>query len=260
MELHTLGIGFQHDSSFLIERPNGSGDELLLIFKSPAIIRLEDNIHHIPSGSAIVYSGKHPQYYGADGQVYINHWVHFDAGGDAAFFERIGLPFNTILHISDIAAAEEILVLLNKEIVSGGTNSTECTELLLRLLLARLGGKPSGKEISLHSAALRELRAEIYRDPAKCRSIAELAALQHLSQSHFQYLYKREFGISCYDDILRARLDRAKYYLKNTTLSVIKIAELCGYENDVHFIRQFKKRTGCTATQYRSDSLQKGAT
>lgn len=259
MELHTLGIGFQHDSNFLIERPNGSGDELLLIFKSPAIVRLNGNIHHISPDSAIIYSGKYPQYYGADGQKYINHWVHFDMGGDTSFFKRIGLSFNTILHINDITTAEEALDLLNKEIVSGDTNNAECTELLLRLLLARLGGKPSGKEISLHSAALRELRAEIYRDPAENRSIAELALKHHLSPSHFQFLYKREFGISCYDDILTARLNRAKYYLRNTSLSVIKIAELCGYENDVHFIRQFKKRMGCTATQYRNESLQKGS-
>ncbi len=257
MELHTLGIGFRHGSDFIIDRPEGSGDDLLIIFKTPAIVRIGEDICHVTAGSAVVYSGKYPQYYGADGEEFVNHWVHFDIGGDTAFFGRIGLPFNTILHISDIAAAENALDLLNKEIVSGGTNRRECIELLLRLLLARLGGKPTDREISPHSSALRELRAELYRNPSENRSIPELAAQLMLSPSHFQYLYKREFGISCYDDVLSARLERARYYLQNTSLPIMKISELCGYENDVHFIRQFKKRMGCTATQYRTNMYGK---
>ena len=44
---------------------------------------------------------------------------------------------------------------------------------------------------------------------------------------------------------------RAKYYLNNTHLPVNRIAALCGYENDVHFIRQFKSRSGMTAGEYR---------
>lgn len=251
MELHAHGIGTRHDSDFVIDRPHGSGDNLLLIFKTPAVALIDGELLHLPPDSAVVYSADYPQRYGADGAEYVNHWVHFDIGGDTAFFERIGLPFNTILHISDIASAEGALNLLNMEAVSGGANRAECTELLLRLLLARLGGAPSDREISPHSAALRALRAEIYRDPAESRSIAELAAQLLLSPSHFQYLYRREFGVSCYEDVLAARLDRARYYLKNTSLPIMKIAELCGYENDVHFIRQFKKRMGCTATEYR---------
>ena len=74
-----------------------------------------------------------------------------------------------------------------------------------------------------------------------------------LSVPHFQALYKEEFGISCYEDVINARMEKARYYLKNTVLPIKTVAELCGYANDVHFIRQFRQRTGMTAGEYRKN-------
>lgn len=252
MKLHALGIDYHHDSDFVIERPNGSGDSLILIFKTTAQLRLNNNIVHAPCGSAVVYSPEYHQYYGADNGEYINHWVHFDLEGGELFLRRIGLPMNTLIPPSDTAAAERVLELLSIESLSETKGSAESCDLLLRLLLTKLAdGMERRAENSHHSSALKELRAAIYRSPAECRSIDELAAKMSLSPSHFQHLYKQEFGVSCYEDVLSARHAMAKYYLRNTTLTIGHIAELCGYDNDVHFIRQFRKRTGITAGQYR---------
>lgn len=251
MKLHALGIDYQHNRDFSIERSNGSGDNLLVIFKTPARVRTGENFAFIHPNSAILYSQNHPQYYSAAGEKFINHWIHFDIEDNVSFFERIGLPFDTIVDITDISSVESLLLQLNLESVSEGSNKTECIDLLLKLIMAKIGGNSEYHHNSVHFEELRALRAEIYRNPAKCRSIAEFAAMVSLSPSHFQALYKSEFGVSCYEDVLTARLDMAKYYLKNTFMPVNRIAELCGYENDVHFIRQFKTRTGMTAGEYR---------
>ena len=252
MKLHTLGMDFRHDSDFLIDRPNGSGDHLILIFKTPAIIRLNNNIEHIPAGSAVVYSPEFHQHYGADGMEYVNHWVHFECG-DSAFASRTGLPFDTVISVRDMAAVERYMELLSIESLSDGANAAESADLLLRLILTKLAESAdrSTAADSPHGTALRELRAAIRRNPADKRSVEEMAQAVSLSPSHFQYLYKKEFGVSCYEDVLTARLDMAKYYLRSTALPVRQIAELCGYENDVHFIRQFRNRTGMTAGEYR---------
>ncbi len=251
MKLHALGIDYKHGRDFLIERTNGSGDNLLVIFKTPAKVRIGSENSIAPVNSAIVYSKTYPQYYGAFGEEYTNHWIHFDVEDNTSFFERIGLPFNTIVNITDISSVEALLLQLNLESVSEGRNKAECIDLLLQLIMAKIGGNENTNHNSVHYEELRALRAEIYRNPAKCRSISEFASIVSLSPSHFQMLYKSEFGVSCYEDVLTARLDMAKYYLKNTFLPVNRIAELCGYENDVHFIRQFKLRTGITAGEYR---------
>ena len=111
------------------------------------------------------------------------------------------------------------------------------------------GGR--GAAVSPHSDGLHRLRAEIYGSPAGNYTIEELAARMSLSASYFQTLYRAEFGVSCYEDVLRAKTGLAEYYLANTDMQVREIAALCGFENDVHFMRQFRKRTGSTALEYR---------
>ena len=81
--------------------------------------------------------------------------------------------------------------------------------------------------------------------------MADMAKTLSVSPSHFQYLYTSRFGVSCYEDILCARMKNAEYYLLSTDMTVKNIAAVCGYENDVHFMRQFRKRTGSTALEYR---------
>ncbi len=251
-ELHALGIGYRHDSSFSIERPEGSGDNLLVIFKSAAKVKINGIFVSVPPDTAIVYGKNSYQCYCADGEAYANHWVHFDFAEDTAFLKRINLPLDTIINVTDISSVENILTQISVESVSDGENKSECIDLLLKLLMAKLGdGAKKNEHHSVHYNALCALRAEIYRSTGKCGSVAELAEKLLLSPSHFQSLYKKEFGVSCYEDVISARIEKAKYYLLNTSLSVKSIAELCGCENDVHFIRQFRQRTGMTAGEYR---------
>lgn len=253
MQLHALGINYRHEKDFSIERPNGSGDNLLVVFKSCAEVMTDSAYIRVNPDSAIVYSKDFPQYYRACEKEFINHWIHFDIEENEGFFERIRLPFNTIFNISDISSAENILNQLSLEQISGGANKSECTDLLLRLLMAKLGGEENPAHSSAHFDKLRELRAAIYRNPSAKLSISDYADMVSLSPSYFQSLYKSEFGVTCYEDVITARIDMAKYFLKNTLFTVSAIAELCGYENDVHFIRQFKKRTGMTAGEYRKE-------
>lgn len=49
-------------------------------------------------------------------------------------------------------------------------------------------------------------------------------------------------------DVIESRI---KELLIESDLQVGEISSLCGYQNDVHFIRQFKKLTTLTPTEYR---------
>lgn len=67
-------------------------------------------------------------------------------------------------------------------------------------------------------------------------------------------LYKAQFGITFTDDLINVRLDKARKLLKSTNMRLAEIADNCGYNNIYHFMRQFKKRFGMTAIQYRDNS------
>lgn len=250
MKLHAMGAGYRHGEDFSICRPTGSGDDLLVIFRTPAYVLIGGERISLPENSAILYNKNAPQYYGADGCAYINDWVHFECDEADIFFDKLGIRFNTPIY-GIPASAGSILEMLKLESVSETPKSRECAALLLRLLIAQVFGGSGGSAASPHSEALKRLRAEIYGEPARTFTVEQMAAQLSLSPSYFQTLYRREFGVSCYEDVLRAKTGLAEYYLANTAMTVREIAGVCGFENDVHFMRQFRKRTGQTALQYR---------
>ena len=99
---------------------------------------------------------------------------------------------------------------------------------------------------------MNELRMEILNAPNKKWDVNELADQIHISTSHFQHLYKIFFGLSCKQDVITARIKHAKFYLRTTEMSIHSLAAFCGYDNELHFMRQFKKATGITPSQYRA--------
>lgn len=52
-------------------------------------------------------------------------------------------------------------------------------------------------------------------------------------------------------DLIQARIESSKFYLRTSDLPVEAVAHCCGYESELHYMRQFKKMTGLTPTQYR---------
>jgi AraC family transcriptional regulator of arabinose operon len=55
-------------------------------------------------------------------------------------------------------------------------------------------------------------------------------------------------------DVINSRIEHAKYLLTTTDISVKQIAQLCGYNNENHFMRQFKEITGITPTKFRDNA------
>ena len=159
------------------------------------------------------------------------------------------------MKLTNTAEAEDIMRMMGREELSDMRSKERYMDLLIRMLLLKLGdgcrcGGSAGA-VNPHRAALTGLRAEIYNSAGQFASVDEIAAKVNLSPSYFQRLYKELFGVSCYEDMLSARIKAAGYYLKNTSMSVKEIAAACGYENDVCFMRRFRLRTGMTPTEYR---------
>lgn len=126
--------------------------------------------------------------------------------------------------------------------------------------LADLCSIAKGKAMSLaaHSEDYREklekIRIRFMENPQLDWSIDSISKDIGISRSHLQRLYKEQFGSSCMDDIISARLSHAKWLLMNTDLKIGQIAEQCGYLNESHFMRQFKSKMGMTALVFRKQS------
>ncbi|WP_296587491.1 helix-turn-helix transcriptional regulator [Ruminococcus sp.] len=249
--LHNMGLDMHHTADFSIERSKGSGDCLLIIFKTDALLTTDGRDTTVSPDTAIIYSQGTPQYYRAICGSYVNHFLHFGMEeGDAD--DR--LIFDRLLTPRRVSDAEDILRMLSREQLSKSPNKDEYSSMLIKLLLMKISEESDGvsdAQLNPHAEILDALRADIYANPGQFTSVAQLAERVRVSPSHFQQLYRSRFGVSCYEDLLSARIRTAQYYLSSTALTVREIANLCGYENEVCFMHRFKERTGTAPGAYR---------
>ena len=106
---------------------------------------------------------------------------------------------------------------------------------------------------STYRELLYSLRRDIMSQPGNDWNIPDISRNLGISKSHLQRLYREMFSTSVKDDIILSRMNRAMQLLAHTEMRVHEIAEQCGYNNENHFMRQFKKKNGVTALQYRRD-------
>jgi len=82
-------------------------------------------------------------------------------------------------------------------------------------------------------------------------TLSELANLVHITPNYFCNYFKKQTGLTPFTQLNNIRVRRASKMLRNTELSIVEIAEACGYENVSFFIRKFKEIRGCTPSVYR---------
>ncbi|HAL20636.1 MAG TPA: hypothetical protein DCP17_07785 [Ruminococcaceae bacterium] len=73
-----------------------------------------------------------------------------------------------------------------------------------------------------------------------------------ISHAHLLRLFKKEYGLTLINYVIKKRVMYACELLETTDLPVTAVAFSCGFQDAVHFMKTFKKETGITAVQYRN--------
>ena len=81
--------------------------------------------------------------------------------------------------------------------------------------------------------------------------LSELAALVQLSEYHFCRMFKVSLAQTPQAYLLAIRLEHVKRLMINRELSLVEIALQCGFANQSHMGRNFKKENGMTPKDYR---------
>jgi AraC-like DNA-binding protein len=82
-------------------------------------------------------------------------------------------------------------------------------------------------------------------------SLLELAQAVNLSVWRLSHIFTSEVGKSPMQYLRHLRMERAKYLLETSYLSVKEIAYQVGLNDESHFVRDFKKVYGDAPTRYR---------
>ena len=262
MRLVKVGYNHTHDEKFYISRPNGSGDYLFLLIKTAGIFIINNKEYRVNKNTVIIYREGTAQQYRADTDTYTDDWLHFQVE-DNAWFDSLNLPMDRLIENCSYILINEMSQLV-RDLTTENSKTGKYTDKIVNLKLkcffmrlAELLEMRHMEQINVsHFEVLQSIRNEIHNKPYLKWNIESISAKTNISISHFEHLYKQVFGVSCMSDIVSSRIDYAKYQLAKSDYKIKYIAEICGYENEVHFMRQFKQKVGLTPSQFRKSQLE----
>ena len=235
-----------------------STDCLLMIFKSPVVFRINGRELSMNGNSAIVYSaGFLREIRPASSRGICCDTVLFRLTAEEKLYaESRGLVFDSPFALGKNLMVTDLLRVMSAHSMRKSLMQSEFMELSMRLLFIALSEEKNPQPIDEietipRYAELLALRDSIYDEPMNEWSAEEMSADMGISRAYFHRLYQAAFGTTCIQDVIESRLLHAADLLRNSDKSVSKIAEECGYDSDVYFMRQFKQHKGCTPTEYR---------
>ena len=87
-------------------------------------------------------------------------------------------------------------------------------------------------------------------------TLAQIARVVYLSQSHCSRAFKISHGVSPWAYIIMARVERAKYMIGATPEPLCQIASACGFADQAHLCNAFRRRVGVSPGIWRRAHLE----
>lgn len=89
--------------------------------------------------------------------------------------------------------------------------------------------------------------------------IHELAGLVAFSKSHFSRAFKRSLGLSPMEYVVNRRVERAKVLMASTPERLTEIALACGFADQSHLNRSFRRIAGVSPGVWRRTHADTGS-
>jgi AraC-like DNA-binding protein len=259
-DLTIRGIGVRERMPpSIINRPHGTGDHLFMLFHDPVWIGTGAPPVQHPSSTWIVWTPGRCQYYGNRERPYVHTWIHCDGRWIAAFLRGNGLPQNVPMPLANPSVMEHALLAIHEELTTHSRPDSIIVRNLLENWLREMSRRSGEKsDPKVPPRIFLEIRHHLETEYASPIRLPELARRAHLSVPHFCTTFKRHFGVSPIDYLIRHRMRQATHWLNDQNLNVTEVAARVGYEDLFYFSKLFKKHHGVSPLAYRKQQGKRG--
>ena len=218
---------------------------LTFVCDGKEICAKEGSLTLLPSGKGYKYS-----YPGGDELGY--NWVHFTGSAVAQLLEEYSIElFPKIYSCNDTKRiSQRFQSIFDAFEKQDRFRDRELSALLDRLLIS-IARSIYGSNDSPDTLArsVQYINAN-YSSEIK---IPDLAEMEHLSISRYNFLFKDRLGMSPKKYILKLRMSWARELLLSTDLPIKQIGIMCGYDDSHFFSKCYKSFFGVSPTQHRDD-------
>ncbi len=238
----------------IIFRPSGTASYLFLLVLSPMTFYSSNHSSvKAKPGACILYSPDKYQHYQAENEFF-NSYVHFFCNQED--MKQYDIEQNKIFYPDNVEELNWLLKKIYQEFINKLSRSGQMTNLYIHQLL-----------ILLHRGQLRETipneqRQNIYPELLSIReqmlenceqpwTVGQLCKILNIGKSQLYKYYALFFHSTPKEELIQARLQKAKYLMNNDAVTIKQAAYDSGFNNICHFNRIFKARFRCTPQDYR---------
>lgn len=155
-----------------------------------------------------------------------------------------------------LTGSEPSRVLMSACLALTTTQQERCCHKIVRELLTTLRDSAQGKEFSTHFRpelhnALARARRHLEQNFEKVVPLQELAEKACLTPNYLNTLFRTHYGTPPQQYQMQLRLAKARCLLSSSTSSS-EVAQQCGFSDQAHFSRQFKRFMGSSPGKYRA--------
>lgn len=242
------------DETYAVQRQSYNSFLILYIVRGQGYCYLDDVRIALGAGNFVLLDCYRPHRYGTDSGWEIL-WIHFDGVLAREYYQAIAAnrcqvifpqnPYDLMRGLERIYRMYHHEKRANEALIS-----KNITNVLTGFLTSDTPGDPSQS----HSAAIEELLSYITENIDQPLPLEDLARRVSLSPFYFSRVFKRETGYTLREYLLKTRVNRAKFFLKTTSLSLKEISYRCGYGSESTFCTTFRHATGLTPMSYRNSN------
>lgn len=239
---------------FETTRPDGRADfQLLYVAKGTANFRMDNVLHTLPEGSAIIYRPRQPQYYNYslsdNPEIY---WLHFSGARIARHLDDLGFcgkPWFAVGQKNEYIPVFEKII---RELQVRRAHFFELVNLYALELLALMARNMSEKNLNSQGVneQIQNVIERMNRNSREKQSVNEYARLCNMSTCWFIHCFRAYTGTTPQQYITDIRICKAKELLSSSSFNITEIASIVGYDNPFYFSRIFKKSTGVAPKNY----------
>ncbi|MCX7709269.1 MAG: AraC family transcriptional regulator [Clostridia bacterium] len=85
-------------------------------------------------------------------------------------------------------------------------------------------------------------------------TLEELSKVFHINRTTLNKRFNEEVGLPVMTYLIKLRMNIASAMLRDTMIPIVEIMDRLGFKDPAHFVRMFKKSTGCSPSEYRQQN------
>lgn len=251
---YSLCVGCSVENGFETKRSNYDSFLIMLLEEGELYLEEQGREISVYPGEAALVDCYQPHRYGSHGLCKM-HWIHFDGTLARQYFQEC-TKNGPILHLQDASTCQyQLHLILELFRSSKKICEQEISCRIVQILTALITAADQQHRPSV-PCAIESALGFISENLHRPLTIESMAAHISMNPYYFCRLFKKAVGYTPHEYLLHARVNKARYLLRSTSMPLKEIAAVCGFSNECSFSTIFRKLGGSTPLSYRNNGQQ----